>query len=797
MYIIGEDRPIINKSYTYFLRATDISYNQVVIDNTRVANLKWYNEKPEPEPQVTWKLYLGKKLLDTRTSNAFKFVVSNQKYTLIATIKNKEVARTTLHTLGGKPAIKVFWQDDYGQKIGNKTVGYLDKVYLKIKTSHIPVGDTLSVTIYEDEKADGHGDSSIDMSTYITTPVNKNGYAEVYFNNLQGFKVLMKKHDPNDRESEHEYYAKISYDSHLISDADTIKDTIQLKVKNQLWKLIDPPVTNMPAMVGEVESVAKEKKDLVNFTFGIFLDGTLNNMYNTEVRFAAEGKKVESTSGLALSQADAKKIVPDDLEETSFENDLSNPAVLYKNYIQETTDKKQFAIYIEGIGSNTAPKKQGGMLAKEEYKKDDVMQGPAFGMGSSGIMDNVRKAIVDAVKMIKVDKDQTLGTITFDVFGFSRGAAAARHFVHVVTHAAYKPKVYKGRHGVSILDLQDNQLHPSYEDKTMPPFGVLGQLLQEKEILTSQTKVEVRFVGIYDTVPHHGLFQWNDIKDLGLDNVNKANYVVHMVAADEHRANFSLVDISSVTKESPYSKDKKKGGIELYYPGVHCDVGGAYEEGKPNNALRIDSAIFSSLEPLRWELIKQGWFKENEITIKKDYYTLKALQFDVHRLEGKRARLSNQYSYIPLHLMAEFCEIKEVPIKLEKVIKFKNFKENTAINGIANNVAFLKHIKEILHYYTFKGGKPLIIRQPPKKVTTEDTEKGHNSMVQDNTRVVNDIRIDVINDEIEFDELNKDLRFLRNHYLHWNSTYGVKGVDLAIDKNYPRILNGKRERHVR
>jgi hypothetical protein len=369
--------------------------------------------------------------------------------------------------------------------------------------------------------------------------------------------------------------------------------------------------------------------------------------------------------------------------------------------------------------------------------------------------------------------------------------------VHVVTHAAYKPKVYKGRHGVSILDLQDNQLHPSYEDKTMPPFGVLGQLLQEKEILTSQTKVEVRFVGIYDTVPHHGLFQWNDIKDLGLDNVNKANYVVHMVAADEHRANFSLVDISSVTKESPYSKDKKKGGIELYYPGVHCDVGGAYEEGKPNNALRIDSAIFSSLEPLRWELIKQGWFKENEITIKKDYYTLKALQFDVHRLEGKRARLSNQYSYIPLHLMAEFCEIKEVPIKLEKVIKFKNFKENTAINGIANNVAFLKHIKEILHYYTFKGGKPLIIRQPPKKVTTEDTEKGHNSMVQDNTRVVNDIRIDVINDEIEFDELNKDLRFLRNHYLHWNSTYGVKGVDLAIDKNYPRILNGKRERHVR
>ena len=799
MYIIGENRPIINKSYTYFLRSTDISYEQVKIDNTRVANKNWLTklieEKPEPEPQITWKVYLDKKLIDARTTNAFKFVVSNQKYILVAVQNGKEVARTTLHTLGGKPAITVFWQDDYGQKIVNRTVGYLDKVYLIIKTKHIPVGDTLSVTIYEDEKLDGHGDSSRDMGSFSTTPVNKNGYAKVYFSNLQAFRAVLNKADYYD-ESEHEFYTKITYDSHIA----TIYDKTQLKVKNQLWKLIDAPLTNMPSLVGEVESVAKEKKELVNFTFGIFLDGTLNNMYNTEVRFAAEGKKADNTSGLALSQADAQKIVPDDLEETSFENDLSNPAILYKNY-KNTPNEKIFRIYIEGVGTNTAPKEQGGILAKEDYKDDDLMQGPAFGMGSSGIMDNVRKAIVDAVKMIKVDKDQTLGTITFDVFGFSRGAAAARHFVHVVTHTAYKPRVFHTKYGTSVLDLQNNRLDLSYEKKTMPPFGVLGQLLQEKELLTSQTKVEVRFVGIYDTVPHHGLFQWNDIKDLGLDSVNKADYVVHMVAADEHRANFSLVDISSVTKESPYSKDKKKGGIELYYPGVHCDVGGAYEEGKPNNALRIDSAIFSSLEPLRWELIKEGWFKPEQITIKKDYYTLKALHFNVHRLEGKRPRVSNQYSYIPLHLMAEFCKIKKLPIDEVKLLDFKNFKENTAINGIANNVAFLKHIKEILHDYTFKGGKPLIIMESLK-----DTEKMYNSIVQDNTRVAkdvridvinDDVRIDVINDEVSFNELNRDLRFLRNHYLHWNSTYGVKGVDLAIDKNYPRILNGKRERHVR
>ena len=75
------------------------------------------------------------------------------------------------------------------------------------------------------------------------------------------------------------------------------------------------------------------------------------------------------------------------------------------------------------------------------------MSGPAFGMGSAGIMDGVKKAIIDAEKKIfeKLKPNEIIGTITFDVFGFSRGAASARHFVHVVTHAPYKPTVYKAK----------------------------------------------------------------------------------------------------------------------------------------------------------------------------------------------------------------------------------------------------------------------------------------------------------------------------------------------------------------
>lgn len=47
------------------------------------------------------------------------------------------------------------------------------------------------------------------------------------------------------------------------------------------------------------------------------------------------------------------------------------------------------------------------------------------------------------------------------------------------------------------------------------------------------SNVVVRFLDIYNTVSHHGLFQHNDTRDLGLDNIYSAQYVVHIIAGDE------------------------------------------------------------------------------------------------------------------------------------------------------------------------------------------------------------------------------------------------------------------------
>lgn len=802
--IIGENRPIINKKYQYTLKTITTNQREIQnvqkpkIDNAYVDPKRHYDiNKPKEIPKfdalkvITWKMYLGKTLMKTSTNGIFTFAVSNQKYTLVATINNKEVARTTLHTLGGKPAIQVYWRDDYGQKIGNKTIGYLDKVYLIVKTSHIPVGDTLQVTIYEDEYVGGHGDSSRNMGAISTTPVNKNGYAQVYFTNMQAFKKAL-----NDGESEHEFYAKIVYDSHIA----TIYDKTQLKVKNQLIKLIDPPVTNMPNVVGEVEKgpIPKTKKK-IDFTFGVVLDGTLNNLYNSEAR-----QKFEEKHGVASNQSDVKIHGEKKYrykDESSYENDLSNPAIIYQNYIPNKKNETHpvFSIYTEGIGTITKPDDK-GQLNDENYKNDSkigyglgVTGGP---FGNYGIKKKVRQACEEMSKKIieymSKKPNYVIGTITVDVFGFSRGAAAARNFVHEITYPAYHASAglesYRtDQHGYTVADKY-------WTNTLLPTNGHLGYMLTQG----NQTfdKLEIRFAGLYDTVPHHGIVQKNDAEDLGLHSISKANYVVHMAAADEHRKNFSLVGINTVNK-TPASSGKK-GGIELFMPGVHCDVGGSYVDEKPEPKKRIDAMFdYHELKKLKEELIRQGWFKPHQIFIlgdgekKIDNSNYKS-EFIKLILNSKRDHVSNQYSFIPLHLMAEFCKIKEVMLDEGKI---KNKYQFTNKGHITNNIQFLERIKTKLHQYAFEGGAPLqfieLEHHEPNYVTSPEN---------------------AVKARIEFEQrkkagqeaLNKiaatknaDIMFLRNNHLHWNSVYGHDDENILLQGHAPRIENDKRKRKIR
>ncbi|MFC6095236.1 T6SS phospholipase effector Tle1-like catalytic domain-containing protein [Flavobacterium qiangtangense] len=752
MHILGETRPIINKKYSYILNSINFENNIVGIDNTRVANRNYFtiDRSSLTKDVTTWEISQGKKIISKNTTGNFNFLIGNQTYSLKAIVKSAIKAQTTIRTLGGNPKIELYWRDDYGQKVVNRTVGYLDRIYLIIKTSHIPVGDTLSVTIYEDEKADGHGDSSRNMGTYTSSKVNKNGYAFVYFTNLQVFKKVLDDQDYVN-ESEHEFYAKVTYDSHIA----TIYDKTQLKVKNEKIKLIDPPVTNIPTIVGEVDKDISDSRKVKNLIIGVFIDGTMNNRYDTMARTNWEKKRLaENTStynnGEHLKIYATKKtdVASGDnymYGQTSYENDLSNPAILFDNY--EKNDKTVFKIYTEGMGTNTLGDEK---LNVSKYEKDDSL-GAAVAWGSSGIVERVKRAVEQTVAKIKIDDGakERIGTITIDVFGFSRGAASARHFIHEISKPAYKARPVTGSKPIPYstrdqriemaVDDNGNPVDSKYRKKMMPTNGRFGYLLTEKGITID--RLVIRFAGLYDTVAHHGVIQGNDVDDLGLNTISgKAQHIVHMTADDEHRYNFSLSRIP-----------RKKNHIELNIPGVHCDVGGSYVEGRPeglptgvrvqdleeSHVLAKDDTndtvkISPKLEQFRTALINEGWFTDKQIHINSNFYSSGKETFRYsHELVSSRAYVSNQYSYIPLHMMLKFAK--------EKKLEFGNFtikNYDFTPNIFPDHLALMQRIKANLETYADK-----VIASPSAQIKYQIPEA--------------------------------DLKRLRNNYLHYNAVVGL------------------------
>ena len=175
-------------------------------------------------------------------------------------------------------------------------------------------------------------------------------------------------------------------------------------------------------------------------------------------------------------------------------------------------------------------------------------------------------------------------------------------------------------------------------------------------------KVEVCFAGLYDTVSSHGLSFSDDTRALNLDAVSHAKKVIHLVAADEHRENFSLTTIKSA--------DGK--GREIYLPGVHSDVGGSYRDGASEDQdiyWTMGAQAEEETKKQMEELVAAGWYTKEELAVKQSLlergakHTVKEVN-----LHAKRSSIHNHYSRIPLHIMAKFARENNIAIKrkLEK-----------------------------------------------------------------------------------------------------------------------------------
>ncbi|KIT16872.1 phospholipase effector Tle1 domain-containing protein [Jannaschia aquimarina] len=273
---------------------------------------------------------------------------------------------------------------------------------------------------------------------------------------------------------------------------------------------------------GELGNVA-QTCPAMTLEVGVFFDGTLNNRFNTRSRAR---------------------------NDDSYRNALSNPALLFDRYKFRNGTRnghdipnacggvaRRFRrIYAEGAGSVRG--------------EEDDQTGYAFGMGRRS---GVEARVLDTFRRLNAEillqgGPPNLEKVILDVFGFSRGAASARYFVNAIRARRIR-----------------------YD-----PWGP-GDWT---ETLPAGLDVEIRFLGIFDTVAAIGdaADDDNDPINVHLKTEQATGRIYHLTAEDEYRRNFRLNhNLERAKMRRTVGLISGTGGDSLGLPGAHSDIGGGYE----------------------------------------------------------------------------------------------------------------------------------------------------------------------------------------------------------------------------
>lgn len=299
----------------------------------------------------------------------------------------------------------------------------------------------------------------------------------------------------------------------------------------------------MKALKGKKRSATAGQALGVTVHIGVFFDGTGNNRVNSQIGADCQAM-METYNNVHIKECAGRHSDPD----SSYSNDMTNIAKLaqlYRHQPLATNDgsglKVHHAIYVSGVGTTS-----GGR---------DSLSGQGFGRGNTGVVAKVGhgvRKIADILRAFETHNPRcVISRIEFDLFGFSRGAASARHMAN---------EILKQRR------------------------GALGELLTPSKLALSvdfswkNGSVRLNVIGLFDTVAAVG-----GLRDLGnvRDAINKrvnlflppgcARQVLHLVAADENRRNFALNSI------------KPHWTKEIVLPGSHSDIGGGYQANAIEN----------------------------------------------------------------------------------------------------------------------------------------------------------------------------------------------------------------------
>jgi len=362
--------------------------------------------------------------------------------------------------------------------------------------------------------------------------------------------------------------------------------------------------------VGEAEPEAG--KVGVKVKAAIFFDGTGNNQSNIKKR-----RQNPSYMKPGWFQSDS------DYE--SYAQSYSNVALLFFLHQKKRAGERIVSVYMPGIGTSNDG-------------KDDT-PGGAFGTGPTGIVARVNDGITEVAskvkRLVKQVDNEYLQELTVYVFGFSRGAAAARHFCARRADSQGRKNNLCRELGVApaVVTLKFVGLFETvssfHDDPSKPP-----------ELDTDLGKKLASHAFLKDSQ-----FQ-NDVPELHLtlDDPTLV-HAVQLRAADEYRVNFSATNIDSALRTGK--------GYELVVPGAHSDVGGGYTQ--PTEEVREygDPVAYKQCQYFQ----QQGWYGPGQVTtsMQDGGQDEKGRPLPkVRLLTGKRT-VPNSYQYVTLSMMLKLA----------------------------------------------------------------------------------------------------------------------------------------------
>lgn len=301
----------------------------------------------------------------------------------------------------------------------------------------------------------------------------------------------------------------------------------------------------------------------VKLNIGVFFDGTGNNASNAESPGRSASYKT-AKSNVAL-------LIPLYKSGSAYDRENSCGSI----------GTKYASLYVEGIGTTAS--------WSDWWPSNRV--GAATGLGLTGVEARVYSACLEIGRMVnRMSPGVEPSEIILDVFGFSRGAAAARYFVNCF------------RQGFIAYWML----------YALPRYAYLPE----------GRNVRFRFVGVFDTVAAIGVAtnENNGAVNVHLSST-QADDIYHLTAKHEYRTNFRL------------NHNTPGGGDTRELLGAHSDVGGGYrgdgdktrvepsrtrvffDRASAEAAHRVDTARAAAARNTAESFwVQDGWIAPNEPT---------------------------------------------------------------------------------------------------------------------------------------------------------------------------------------